>query len=299
VKQRRNGAAEIVVGHPNGSKKMLKRSFIDDDDDWGPPSKFKKRSRPVSESMIVDLTITDDDQAFPPPRAISSTTNPRPKVKPTTKLPIFKPIPRPQPLNKPKFIHVKYDSETDIVTLCLEDIRPVPLEILTLNTRFLRQSLGNDSDLGYKRQNGSKPCLSIAANPSSTMDGLEEVLVGGVIREFAEEWVEREVIEILSESDALKENVPQKNVPPVVPNLKNQHQRKPRGPYNKSKQRHHPTGDDVNRSSSTFKAPAPHAISDTTQYPKTQYPRKKQKQTSSKDTTIAVQISSPKVKLAP
>jgi hypothetical protein len=63
------------------------------------------------------------------------------------------------------------------------------------------------------------------------MDSLEEVSVGGVIREWHEEWVETEVIEILSESDAVKENVLQKNVPPVPTRLKNQHQRKPREPH--------------------------------------------------------------------
>ena len=334
MKQRRDGVADIVVGHPTGTKKMLKRSIMDDNADWGPPSRIKKRPRPISESMVVDLTITDDDDhAFPPPRAKSSSTlasqNPRGKVKLSPKLPVSKPVPRPRPLKKSKFIHAKYDSETDIVTLCLEDIRPVPLEILTLNTRFLRQSLGNDVYAnkdnalgpGYIRQNGSRPCLLIAADPSSTMDSLEEVSVGGVIRELLEEWVEKEVIEILSESDALKENVPRKDVPsvptPLVPSLKNPHQKKPREPHIKPKQRHHPTGDDINKSSSTFKAPAPRAIPDTTQYPKTQYPRKKgrepqhdqqqqpkkQKQASGKDihgsSTIPVQISPPKVKPAP
>ena len=339
-KQRRDGVADIVVGHPNGTKKMLKRSYIDDDDDWDPPSSLKKRFRPISAPMVVDLTITDDDDhAFPPPRAISPSTlalqKPKPKVKPTPKLPISNPIPKPQPLKKPKFIHAKYDSETDIVTLCLEDIRPVPLEILTLNTRFLRQSLGNDinadkdsalgpANINCTRQNGSRPCLSLVANSSTTMDSLEEleeVSVGGVIREWVEEWVEMEVIEILSESDGLKENVPHKNVPsvptPLVPNLKNQQQKKPRGPYYKRNHPHHPTGDDANanRSSSTSKTPAPRAISVTAQYRKTQYPRKegrepqhgqqprKQKQTPGKDihksSTHSVQISSWTVKHAP
>ena len=337
-KKRRDGAADIVVGHPTGTKKMLKRSFMDDDDDWDPLSKSKKRPRPISEPMIVDLTITDDDDhAFPPPRAISSSTmasqNPRLKVKPTPKPPISKPAPMPPSLKKPKFIHAKYDSETDVVTLCLEDIRPVPLEILTLNTQFLRQSLlendanaNKDSDLGagYKsanvnctRQNGSRPCLTIVASPSSTTDSLEDVSVGGVIRELREEWVEMEVIEIFSESDAVKENVPQKDVPsvstPLVPSLKNQHPKKPREPHIKPKKRHRPIGDDVNSLSPTFKVPAPRATPDTAQYPKTQYPRKKnrepqhgqqqqprkQKQISGKDMTIPVHISPPKVKLLP
>ena len=74
MKQRRDGVTEIVVGRPNRTKKMLKRSFIDDDDEWAPPSKFKK-PRPISTPMIVDLTITDDDDLdFLPPRAISSST---------------------------------------------------------------------------------------------------------------------------------------------------------------------------------------------------------------------------------
>jgi hypothetical protein len=96
-------------------------------------------------------------------------------------------------------------SETDIVTLCSEDIRPAPLEILALNTRFLCQPLENDAMqiktalLVLAWQNGSRPCLLIVANPSSTEDGLE-VSVGGVIRE---ERVEKEVSEILSESDVL------------------------------------------------------------------------------------------------
>jgi hypothetical protein len=224
--------------------------------------------------MIVDLTITDDDDHFPP-RAISSITlasqNYKPKAKPTPKLPISKLIPTPRPLKKPKFIHAKYDSETDIVTLFLEDIRPVPMEILTLNTRFLRQSLGKDVNarkdnvnINCTRQNGSRSCLTIVADHSSTVDSSEEVLVGGVIREFAEEWVEAEVIDLLSDSDGLKENVPQKNVPsvptPLVPSLKNPHQKKPRGPYTKRIPRPHPSGDDVNESSSTFKVPAPPAI---------------------------------------
>ena len=336
MKRRRDGVAEIVVGHPNGPKKILKRSFIDDDDDWRPPSKLKK-PRPISEPMIVDLTITDDDDhSFQPPRAISSSTmasqNPRPKAKPAPKLPISKPVPRPRPLKKPKFIHARYDSETDIVTLCLEDIRPVPLEILTINTRFLRQSLENDVnankdsalgpvDINCTRQNGSRSCLTIVANPSSIMDSPEEVSVGGVIREFVEEWVEPEVIELLSDSDALKENVPQKKVPsvstPLVPILKNQPQRKPPGPYVKRKQSQHSTGDDVNLSTSTFKVPAPLAMPDTSEHPKTQYPRKKgrepqhgqqqqpkkQKRTSGKDingsSTMPVQISPWKVKVAP
>jgi hypothetical protein len=322
MKQRRDGDPEIVVGPPHGTKKLLKRSFIDDDDDWVPPS-MSKKPRPISEPMVVDLTITTDDD-HPPPRKISSGTlapqKPKPKVRPISKLSIPK---LSRPLEKPKFIHAKYDSETDVVTLCLEDIRPVPLEILTLNTRFLRQSLGNDvnaSALGINctRQNGSKPCLTIVASPSSTMDSLEEVSAGGVIREFAEEkLVEKEVIELLSDSDALKENLPQENVPsvstPPVSTLKNQHQKKPRGPYNKRKPRNYPTGDDVNGSSSSFKVPAPRAIPDTTEYRKTQYPRKKgrepqhgqeqqqprkQKQTSDKDTTIPVQISPWTVKLA-
>ena len=338
MKQRRDGEANISssVSHPAGSKK-LKRSFMDDDDDWGSSSRHKKRPRPISESMIVDLTITDDD--FPPPHAITSSSkasqNPKPKLKPTPKLPISKPVPRSRPLKKSKFIHVEYNSETDVVTLCLEDIRPVPLEILTLNTQFLRQSLGNDVNAnkesvlgpGYinsmnincTRQNGSRPCLLIVGTPSSIEDSLEEVSVGGVVRELLEEWVEKEVIEISSESDALKENVPS------VPSLKSQHQKKPRESHIKPQQRRHPTGDDVNRSSSTsFKAsledavsslPAPRAILDTTQYPKTQYPRKKgrepqrgqqqqprkPKQTLGKDirgsSTISVQIFSPKVKL--
>ena len=335
MKQRRDGAVgPPSLSHHTGTKKMLKRSFMDDDDDWGPPSRSKKRPRPISGPTIVDLTITDDDdRTFPPPHAISSNTvasqNPRPKVKATPKLPISTPIPRLRPLNKSKFVHAKYNSETDVVTLCLEDIRPVPLEVLTLNTRFLCRSLGNevntnDLDPGYKsvninctRQNGSRPCLWIAANPSSTMDGLEEVSVGGVIREWREEWVETEVIEILSESDAVKENVFQKNVPSVPTRLKNQHQKKSREPHIKPKNRHHFAGDNINRSSSTFKPPAPRAIPDTTQYPKTQYPRKKgrlpqhdqkqqsrkQKQTSGKDihgsSTIPVPISPPKVKLVP
>ena len=84
--------AVIVVGRPNGTKKMLKRSFIYDDDEWAPTSKFKK-PRPISTPMIVDLTITDDDDLnFLPPLAISSSTlgsqNPKPKAKPTPKLPI-------------------------------------------------------------------------------------------------------------------------------------------------------------------------------------------------------------------
>ena len=338
MKQRRDGEADISssVSHPTGSKK-LKRSFMDDDDDWGSSSRHKKRPRPISESMIVDLTITDDD--FPPPHAITSSAkasqNSKPKVKPTPKLPISKPVPKSRPLKKPKFIHVEYNPETDVVTLCLEDIRPIPLEILTLNTRFLRQSLGNDvnankdSVLGYNsmninctRQNGSRPCLSIVENPSLTEDSLEEVSVGGVVRELLEEWVEKEeVIEISSESDTLKENVPS------VPSLKSQHEKKPREFHNKPQQRRHPTGDDVNRSSSTsFKAPledavsslpASRAIPDTTQYPKTQYPRKKgrepqhglqqqprkPKQTLGKDirgsSTIPDQILPPKVKLTP
>ena len=92
MKQRTDGVTEIVVGRLNGTKKMLKRSFIDDDDEWAPPSKFKK-PRPISTPMIVDLTITDDDGLdFLPPRAISSSTlasqNPKPKAKPTPKLPI-------------------------------------------------------------------------------------------------------------------------------------------------------------------------------------------------------------------
>ena len=340
TKQRRDGGADIAVGHPNRTKKMLKRSFIDDDDDWDPHARLNKRPRPISAPMVVDLTITDDDDhTFPPPRAISSSTlasqNPKPKVKPTPKPPMSDSIPRPQSLKKPKFIHAMYDSETDVVTLCLEDIRPVPLEILTLNTRYLRQLVGNDvnadkdgalgpANINCARQNGSRPCLSIVANPSTTMDSLEEleeVSVGGVIREFAEEWVEMEVIEILSESDVLKENVPHKDVPsvstPLVPNVKNQHQKKTRGPYIKRKQRQDPTGDDANRSSPTFKTPAPRAIPDAAQYRKTQYPRKKgrepqhgqqeqprkQKQTSGKDvhelSTTSVQISPWTVKPAP
>ena len=336
MKQRRDGAAEIVVGRPNETKKLLKRSFIDDDDDddWGPPPKFKKL-RPIPAPVIVDLTITDeDDPDFLPHRKISSSAlaskKQKPKVKPTPKPPISKPIPRPRPMKKPQFIHAKYNSETDVVTLCLEDIRPVPLEILTLNTRFLRQSLGNDVNandnggtlgpvnINCTRKNGSRPCLMIVA---SSVDSLEEVSVGGVIHEFAEELVEREVIDLLSDSDVLKENVPQKNVPssstPLVPSLKNQHQMKPRGPQGpytkKRKPPHHLVGDDVNGSSSTFKVPAPRAMPDTTEYPKTQYPRKKgrepqhgqqqqpkkQKQSSSKDSTVPIQISPWTIKHAP
>ena len=348
MKKRRDGNADIVAGpssvsHPSGTKN-LKRSFMDDNDDWGPTSRHNKRPRPISEPMVVDLTITDDDDhAFPPPRATSSSTkesqNPRPKVKPTPQLPISKPISKPRPVKKPKFIHAQYNSKTDVVTLCLEDIRPVPLEILTLNTRFLRQLLGNDVnadkdgafdsrynsvDIDCTRQNGSRPCLAIIECPSTKDSGEEvEVSVGGDVRELLEEWVEKEVIEISSESDALKENVPQKIVPVptlLVPTLKDQHQKKPRGFHIKPKQRHHSTGDDVSRSSSTFKAPlgvavssrpAPSAIADTTQYPRKkvrepqpgqqQQPRK-EKQTLSKgirgSSTIPAHIFSPKVKLA-
>ena len=144
MKQGRDEAVgPFSVSHPTGNKKMLKPSFMDNDDDWDPPSRFKKRPRPI--------TISDDDDlASPPPRAIISSNtlasqNPKPKVKATPKLPISTPIPRPRPLNKPKSVHAKYNLETDVVTLQLEDIRPVSLEVLTLNTRFLRQSLiGND-----------------------------------------------------------------------------------------------------------------------------------------------------------
>ena len=318
-----NADLGTFTGNLNNRKRKLMKQRKDD---WDPPSRLKKRPRPISGPMIVDLTNTDDDDCtFPPPRATSSNTlvsqNPRPKVKATPKLPISTPIPRPRPLNEPEFVHTKYNSETDVVTLCLEDIRPVHLDVLTINTRFLRQSLGNDVnandlDPGYKsvninnytRQNGSRPCLWIAENPSSTttMDSLEEVSVGGVIREWREET---EVIEILSESDAVKENVLQKkNVPPVPTDLKNQHEKKPREPHIKPKHRHHPAGDDISRSSSTSKAPAPLALPDTTQYPKEprhgqeQQPRK-QMQTSGKDihesSTIPVHISPPKDKLVP
>ena len=327
MKQRRDAVPEIAVGRPNQAKKMLKRSFIDDDDEWGPPTKSKK-PRPIPEPMIVDLTITDSDDYQPPPKISSSTLAPsqktKIKVKPTPKPPISKIIPMPRPLKKSKFIHAKYDAETDVVTLFLEDIRPVPLEILTLNTRFLRQSIGNDVNassafapvnINCTRQNGSRPCLSIIGNSSSTTDNsLEEVSVGGVVQEFAEEWVEKEIIELSSDSDVLKENLPQENVPfasastPLPSSLKNPHQKMPRGPYIKRKPRNQPTGDDVNESSSTFKVPPPppRAIPDTTEYRKTQYPKKKsrepqhgqeqqqprkQKQTSGKDITIPVQVS--------
>ena len=369
-KQRRDDGVpvrqEIVVGRPDQAKKMLKRSFNDDDDDddddgeWGPPHKSKK-PRPISEPMVVDLTIsTDDDDYYQPPRnkisssrtvALSQQAKPKKiKVKPPPPPPNPTKPPPPQlpPISKKivpmmprrsllkssssssssnkKFIHAKYDAEKDVVMLCLEDIRPVPLEILTLNTRFLRQSvllLGNgdvNANARCVRQNGygsRRACLSnLSFSALSPEEEEEDVSVGGVIREFAaaaeEEWVEREVIEILSDdSDVLKENLPQENVPPfastTTPLVKNQqHQKKPRGPpiIKRNQPRNQPID-------STFKVPlAPRAITETTiENRKTQYPRKKgreqppqpqqqgdeeeqRKQHSEKDTTIPpVQIS--------
>ena len=96
MKQRRDGEADIFSS-VSGSKK-LKHSFMDDDDDWGSSSRHKKRPRPISDSMIVDLTITDDD--FPPPHAITSSSkasqNPKPKLTPTPKL-------RGETIQKPPF----------------------------------------------------------------------------------------------------------------------------------------------------------------------------------------------------
>ncbi|KAF8815921.1 hypothetical protein BYT27DRAFT_7186391 [Phlegmacium glaucopus] len=308
-------------------KKRMKRPFVDDDD-WGAPP--KKRPRPISESIVVDLTITDDDERGREPKA-------KPTPKQMSSNPIPKPLPKPRPAKKSKFIHAAYNSETDVVTLYLEDIRPVPLEVLTLNTQSLRQSLGDGVNANKEvsalrakgdrstrfninptRQNGSRPCfLSIVANPSySTKDTVEEMSVGGVIWELPEEEIEKEVIEISSESDASwKKKLPQKhpNLPstltsqalPIHPkiSLKNERQKKPRESHEsrqQPKQRRQPTG--VDRSSSTFgdsiiSPPPPRAIPSSTkvklatQYPKKvresqhsqqQQPRKK-KQTSGND----------------
>ena len=263
------------------TKKRLKRSSADDDN-WGAPPRAKKRPRPLLESRVVDLTITDDDEPVRGPKA-----KPTPKPKPPN--PISKPLPKPRPTKKFKFIHAAYNPETDIVVLCLEDIRPVPLEVLTLNTRYLRQLLGNDvittkeasapgpkgntsanfTNINHTRQNGSRPCfLSIAANSSSsssTKDTVEAMSVGGVIWELPEE-IRKEVIEISSESDTFSKNVPQRHsnvpsfltsqIPPINP--KRQHQKKARESHQNRQQlaqRRQSTGDDVNKLSSTLNAP--------------------------------------------
>lgn len=257
------------------SKKNLKRLLVDDNDndDWGPLSKSKKRSRLIPES-IVDLTITDNDELVE-----GSKVKPNPKLKPIPNA-ISKKLPR----RKSKFIHAVYNPETDVVTLCLDDIRPVPLEVLTLNTQYLRQSLGNNVitnkevspkanqvakfNINPTRLNGSPPCfLSTTMNFASTQDTVEEISVGGVIWELSEKEIKKEVIEILSDSDAnLKENVPSvstSQVSPSKPNvgLTKQHQKKPRESHRsqQSKQRQQPKDDDdVNRSSSTFNASIGH-----------------------------------------
>ena len=261
------------VACPN--KKNLKRPLVDDndDDDWGPPSKSQKRSRLIPES-IVDLTITDNDEFVE-----GSKVKPNPKSKPISNA-ISKKLPR----RNSKFIHAVYNSETDVVTLCLEDIRPVPLEVLTLNTQYLRQLLGNNVitnkevspkanqvakfNINPTRLNGSPPCfLSTTTNFASTQDTVEEISVGGVIWELSEKEIKKEIIEILSDSDAnLKENVPSVSTSQVLPSKPNvgltkQHQRKPpesnRSQQPKQRQQLK-DDDDANRSSSTFNASIGH-----------------------------------------
>lgn len=284
-KGRKDGEANAVAGpfvgsHPTadsgpvGPKKRSKRSFMDndDDDDWGAlprSSRSKKRSRPISQKIVVDLTLTDDDESLGPspanPSSMNGTQYPKHKVISTTNTSISKPLPRTRLVKNLNFVHAAHNSETDIVTLCLEDIQPVPLEILTLNTRFLRQSFGKEvgapgpggnesANINCTRQNGSRPCfLMINAKPSSVVDSEEEISVGGLIWELPEEGIDKEVIEIFSDS-SLNENIPRnkKNVDvlsPQVSSLKNQHRKKP-------KPRRHPEDDvnskDGNRTSTTF-----------------------------------------------
>ena len=304
-------------------KKRLKNLFKDDDDDdWGAPLRSKKRPRPTSESMVIDLTITDDDEfSHPSPRSntkvslVTQYTKPKAKPSPKPSNPSVKPR---HVKKKSTSIHAAYNSKTDIVTLCLEDIWPIPLEILALNTQFLRQSLENDVSVtgsgGYKsaninctRQNRSRPCfLSTNANPSPIKDS-EEISVGGLIWELPEEEIEKEVIEISSDS-SLKENVHWNvNVPSLLPTIQVpsisaiqvKNPKEPRRPH----PRRQPAADHVNRSSLTFKAPldvssllAPRAIpsnmkgNPTPQYLKNkgesqrqQQQPKKRKQTSGED----------------
>ena len=268
-------SAIIRVSRP-GPKTKLKRSSIDDDDDdWGAPPRPKKRPRPMS---VIDLTISDDDQ--PPP--LSKITGPKAKPKNpiSTKL-----LPSPPPptttgkkSNKKNFIHAVYDSEMDIVTLYLEDIRPLPLEILTFNTRFLRQSLGNDINSNKKvgvafninstRQNGSRSCFLSSSAIEDDSGGVEEISVGGLIWELP---VEEEVIEILSESDVgLKENVPQKHSSTSQVVVRNRQRPEKR------------RGDDVRRSSSAISIsslPPPRAIPLSMMgHLKTQYPQQQRQQ---------------------
>lgn len=243
--RRKNIAVRPSVSHPPGAavhvsrfepdkapgtKKKIKRSMNDDNgDDWGVPSRSKKRPRPISGPIVVDLTISDDEHepSLPPPRARKKGSLSRQNPGPTMN-PVPKPLLNPRLPKKTKFVH---NSETDIVMLCFEDIRPIPLESLTFNTRFLRQSLANANKeitvLGpedYKPsnctwQNGSRPCLvPVTGYSFPTEDGIEETSVEGVIWESPGEKNEKEVIEISSESDgSVKKSIHRGNVDPPSP----------------------------------------------------------------------------------